>query len=61
MSERPDLNKELDGKSNLSIIHTSEISSKIIREEVWMKLLHVGNIKRVCKDTIVMKSLTLLR
>lgn len=46
--------------SNLSIIHTSEISSKIIKEEVWMKLLHVGNIKRVCKDTIVMKSLTLL-
>lgn len=42
-------------------IHTYEISSKIIKEEVWMKLLYVGNIKRVCKDTIVMKSLTLLR
>jgi len=41
--------------------HTYEISSKIIKEEVWMKLLYVGNIKRVCKDTIVMKSLTLLR
>lgn len=25
-----------------------------------MKLLHVGNIKSVCKDTIVMKSLILL-
>ena len=54
-------NDDMIQKSNLSIIHTSEISSKIIREEVWMKLLHVGNIKRVCKDTIVMKSLTLLR
>lgn len=30
--------------SNLSIIHTSEISSRIIKEEVWMKLLYVGNI-----------------
>lgn len=47
--------------SNLSIIHIFEISLKIIREEVWMKLLRVGNIKRVCEDTIVMKSLTLLR
>lgn len=47
--------------NNLSIIHTYEIPSKIIKEEVWMKLLYVGNIKRVCKDTIVMKSLTLLR
>ena len=47
--------------SNLSIIHTYEISSKIIKEDVWMKLLLVGNIKRVCKDIIVMKSLTLLR
>ena len=54
-------NDDMIQKSNLSIIHTSEISSKIIREEVWMKLLCVGNIKRVCEDTIVMKSLTLLR
>ena len=46
---------------NLTIKHIFEISLKIIREEVWMKLLRVGNIKRVCEDTIVMKSLTLLR
>ncbi|WP_334290640.1 DUF6434 domain-containing protein [Pseudobutyrivibrio ruminis] len=51
--------KEKTGKSfSFNVQFQKWLTSKIIRAEVWMMLLNVGNTKRACKGIISMKSRT---
>lgn len=43
-------------RSNLNIIHILGSFLRPIREEVWKKRLHIGNIKKVYQDITIMKN-----